>query len=413
MYRSLWLLGAFVALIAVAIGLGGGLASADTSGANASGYVWIDNNSPDPVTTYAWVDATGGTAIASTNCDDCADTVALPFTFTYFGTDYTEVDIGTNGLLGLNTADPNSCNENYNWNDLPIPQDDTDCSSNGWGANPLIAPWFDDLDPGECGDVYYNTFGSAPDRTFVVEFSDVCHNDCFDCAPGEGITFEAILSEGSNDLKFQYQDAFFGTGSGDISEENNGGTATVGLDKDATTGLQYSNNATVITDGLAILFTTQAPEPTPTATQPAPTETPGPEGGLSLSVGDTSVSAGEDVDVTATVVDGAGNPVAGVDCTFSIASQPGSDAAVDAGPVATDATGEATTTLHAGSTPGTVQVQADCGAFTEILDVVVSPALPSTGAGDRSTGLPLWMWALAAGLAALGLGALRFRARRV
>src|SRR5437879_5226688 len=34
---------------------------------------------------------------------------------------------------------------------------------------------------------------------------------CFDCAPGEGITFETILFEG-NEIKVQYMDALFGSG---------------------------------------------------------------------------------------------------------------------------------------------------------------------------------------------------------
>ena len=250
----------------------GGLGSvrADTSGPNATDYVWIDNNAPDPVTDFNWMDATGGTLIpnasfqddgASSNDDDGWVTVGLPFTFNFFGTDYTQVDVSTNGFLSFDID--SDCNDNYNWDDSlgdelgnPIPHTDVDCDGDsGWGGNPLIAPWFDDLDPGECGKVYYDTFGDAPDRMFVVEFDDVCHNDCDDCAAGEGITFETILFEGSNDIKFQYQDTFFGTGDEDISEENNGGTATTGINKDGSTGLLYSWADTVLTDGLAVLYT--------------------------------------------------------------------------------------------------------------------------------------------------------------
>ncbi|MGB2693872.1 MAG: hypothetical protein WBD55_01650 [Dehalococcoidia bacterium] len=292
MHRFL-VLGAVVgAMLAASAAFAGG-AFADTSGDNPSGYVWTDTNAPDPTTTYNWMDATGGTLIASTDDDDSADVIPLPFTFYYFGAPNTEIAIGTNGLLSFNIADPNECNDNYNWGPddfgLPIPHDDADCEGDedGWGANPLIAPWFDDLDPGECGDVYYQTFGSAPNRTFVVEYSDVCHNDCFDCEPGEGITFEVILFEGSNDIKFQYMDAFFGVdgiikksalpkdgrsaaGGGTLQDNNNGNSATVGLDKDATVGLQYSHAQRVIDDELAVLFTTE-PVPTPTSTVPPPT----------------------------------------------------------------------------------------------------------------------------------------------
>jgi hypothetical protein len=270
----------FVTLVAALAGT----AEADISPANSSGYVWINNSPPDPQTTFTWVDATGGTILTSTDDDDNFDVVTLPFTFNFFGTDYTQIAIGTNGLLSFDTADAGGCNDNYNWGPdgfgSGIPHDDAICEDgfDGWGANPLIASWFDDLDPGECGDVYYQSFGTAPNQTFVVEFSDVCHNDCFDCAVGEGVTFETILYEGSNDLKVQYMDAFFGTGGegGEgIAESNNGASATTGINLDGTTGLQYSWKTASLSDGLAVLYTTQVPTPTPTASPPgAPTATP-------------------------------------------------------------------------------------------------------------------------------------------
>ena len=154
----------------------------------------------------------------------------------------------------------------------------------------------------------------------------------------------------------------------------------------------------------------EGPEPTPTAT------TPPPEGGdVTIEVSDDSVSAGDEVDITAKVVDDNGDPVAGEDCTFTIVSQPGDDASVEAGAVTTNAEGEATTGLDAGTTPGTIQVRADCGAFSDVLDVVVSPALPATGAGGTGSGAMPWPVALLAAAGALALAgtlSLRLRARR-
>src|SRR3990172_8090168 len=77
---------AVLALVALG-GRSGG--RADTSGPNASGYVWIDSNAPDPVVTFDWVDATDGTLSAISNADDNYEKVDLPFTFNFFGTDYT------------------------------------------------------------------------------------------------------------------------------------------------------------------------------------------------------------------------------------------------------------------------------------------------------------------------------------
>jgi hypothetical protein len=156
-----------------------------------------------------------------------------------------------------------------------------------------------------------------------------------------------------------------------------------------------------------------APPPSPTPTTPA-SETPQPPsatGGVSVSVSDDSPAPGDSVTVTATVTDADGNPNAGVECTFDVYSQPGSDASVDAGPVTTDANGQATTTLNVGSTVGTVEVLATCGPFTQVLAVEVGVGLPTTGGAAGSSDSAPWL-ALAAGLAALGLGALALRMRR-
>jgi hypothetical protein len=149
-----------------------------------------------------------------------------------------------------------------------------------------------------------------------------------------------------------------------------------------------------------------------TGAEPTPTGTPPGGGSVDVTVEDETVGVGEDVDVTATVVDENGNPVEGEECTFAIVDQPGDDASVEAGPETTDASGEATTTLHAGSTPGVVQVEATCGAFTEVLDVTVSPAaLPGTG-GQSNAGQSDRLLAFAAGLALLGMGTVGLAIRK-
>jgi hypothetical protein len=98
------------------------------------------------------------------------------------------------------------------------------------------------------------------------------------------------------------------------------------------------------------------------------------------------VKVGGEVEVTATVLDETGDPVAGVECSFSIHAQPGSDASVDPGPETTDAVGRATTTVSVGSTAGIVEVRADCDGISQVLSVeVILTALPPTGAsGDGS-----------------------------
>ncbi len=278
-----------VAAIAVVAVIGGGNnVRGDTGGPDSAGYTWFDSNAPEPQVAFDWIEP--GTGAPFENVDDGFITFDVPFAFTFYGQDYTQVDVSTNGFMSFDVG--NACNDGYNEfdgnNGQTIPANGN-CGDTEWGGNPLIAGWFDDLDPEECGSVIVNTVGEAPQRIFVAEYSGICHNECEICDTSESVTFEILLFEGSNHVKLQYKDAFFGTDSALIAQENNGGTATVGINKDGATGLQYSANETKLTDNLAVLFTTgglptSTPTPTPTPTRtptpsptPTATDTPGPQ----------------------------------------------------------------------------------------------------------------------------------------
>ena len=128
---------------------------------------------------------------------------------------------------------------------------------------------------------------------------------------------------------------------------------------------------------------------------------------------------GEDTELTFTVKDTDGNTVEGVDCTFSIVGPAGTDATLSSATGTTDANGDVSVTLPAGTTAETVQVQADCGDFGSFVqDVTVSPALPVTGAAlaaDGGFSVSLWamigalLVATAAGLTVFGWRSTRAR----
>jgi hypothetical protein len=80
---------------------------------------------------------------------------------------------------------------------------------------------------------------------------------------------------------------------------------------------------------------------------------------------------GETVDVTAEVLDG-GEPRPGVDCTFTIASQPGNDATLEAKTAATAENGEATVRLAVGSASGAIEIEVDCEGLPQQFTVEVS-----------------------------------------
>ena len=155
-------------------------------------------------------------------------------------------------------------------------------------------------------------------------------------------------------------------------------------------------------------------EPPPTSPTPTTGPTPPPpvcgtDGCVEIDTGDTTIAVGESTVLTFLVTDNSDNPVAGVDCTFSVVSGGGT---VDPATGTSDADGNVSTTYTAGDTPETAQVMVDCGAAygSQTLDVVVSAAaLPGTGLGDSSdNGLSTSIWSIAGALLAAAVAGLGF-----
>jgi hypothetical protein len=389
--------------IAMAVGLLA-LAGQEARTATAGNGYFFSGKAP-----FSWVDACAeGNVLAdiSDEDDEYQSEVAIGFPFTFFGTDYDNVEPTSNGVISFDEEG----NSEYDNEAIPTTE---------WEFAALF-PWWDDLDTEVAGQVCAATVGDAPNRAFVVEWDAVGDHNIG--VAEETISFEAVMCEATDNVVFQYLDAVFGDEK--YPDKDNAGEASVGIQESSANGLQYSFDEALIQDGQAIVFypssgsdsncvAAEEPptvEPTPTT---GPGETPQPPsatGGVSVSVSDDAPAPGDTVTVTATATDAGGNPVAGAECTFRIYSQPGDDASVDEGPVTTDANGQATTTLNVGSTVGTVEVLATCGVFNEVLAVEVGVGLPSTGGAIGSSDASTWLL-LAAGLAAFGLGALALRDR--
>ena len=140
----------------------------------------------------------------------------------------------------------------------------------------------------------------------------------------------------------------------------------------------------------------------------------------SLSVEGASTTPGSTSNVTATVLDNSGDPVEGAEVTFTITSQPGTDARWANGGLeitaTTGANGIATAVLTAGSTTGNIIIETVSGEKTSQVTVAVQSGLPTTGGAPplegSGSGVPAWQIAfLAAGAAAL-LGGFAIIVRR-
>jgi len=195
-----------------------------SGGPDAHGYVWTDSDEPGGPT-YAWREIIQHGGFISLGDDD-AVTVDLPFDFGFYGgTVFADsVTISSNGYLTFDT-------EGADGENTPIPS--------GAGPNAIIAPFWDDLDPGSGGIVlqYYD----AADTSFIVEFIQVPR-----AGGGGTYTFQVILQKDweslTGDIIFQYNDM-----QGEL------GSATIGIENaNATTGLEIAFDTTYVHNGLAV-----------------------------------------------------------------------------------------------------------------------------------------------------------------
>jgi subtilisin family serine protease/PKD repeat protein len=178
---------------------------------------------------FLWNDIVDGTRHALTG--DSSVTIPIGFSFTFFGTAFSNVTISSNGFLAFNAAGATS------FSNVPIP-------STG-SPNGIVAPFWDDLNPGVAGSVYSKLEGVAPNRRLTVSWVGVPH-----FTAGGAISFQAILREGSDDIIFQYKDVVFGTPGYDF-----GASATVGIENmEGTDGTQYSYNQPSLSDATAFRY---------------------------------------------------------------------------------------------------------------------------------------------------------------
>ncbi|MBU1627566.1 hypothetical protein KKB18_09380, partial [bacterium] len=169
---------------------------------SVSGTVTNISYEYDDSASFSWIDTTSGTSLSLS--DEGYQTVNIGFTFDYYGSPYTQIIISANGFLKFGSA----AQDFYNI-----------CIPNTSEPNNMLALYWDDLNPAYgSGIIYYKTFGTAPDRYFVVEFNNVY---IYGISSSAG-TFEAILYEGSNEIKYQYKDVNFGN-----SNYNYGKSATI------------------------------------------------------------------------------------------------------------------------------------------------------------------------------------------
>jgi hypothetical protein len=137
------------------------------------------------VSTVPFAPEAAPTVSAGPNCDDCLwVNNPIGFTFAFFGRSYDKINIGSNGLVGfgVNTMQDGCCRgdliplNNVNNNIIALGQTD-------WMPNAVQRA------------IRYETRGFAPNRRFVLQFTNVP-----EFAGNGRLTVQLVLSEGSNQI---------------------------------------------------------------------------------------------------------------------------------------------------------------------------------------------------------------------
>jgi hypothetical protein len=112
-------------------------------GADAFGYTWTITGD-EQATPFEWQDiSTIGTAVALFDDDYTVTPMAIPFNFPFYGVDYTQVYIGSNGLVGFdptnlsslgNTILPNG----FVPNAVSSPRSGMTCNARGGWVHPHL-----------------------------------------------------------------------------------------------------------------------------------------------------------------------------------------------------------------------------------------------------------------------------------
>ena len=189
-----------------------------SGGPDAAGYRWIDSDAPSGPA-YVWDDivATGTMLTSISGCDDCSQQQPLSFSFPFYGNNFSGIYVSSNGFVSLGTGSSSLSN-------VALPS--TSAPTN------LIAAFWDDLNPGSGGDVYFKDYG---DRA-IIQFNNV-----YPYSGSGSFTFQIVLK--SDGTVFYYYKSMSGTLTG----------ATAGVqNQTGAIGLTVVYNTSYIKNNLAV-----------------------------------------------------------------------------------------------------------------------------------------------------------------
>ncbi len=197
-------------------------------GPDGSGYYWIDSDQLGGPT-FSWEDITStGTLVTGLDDDNYVGPYGIGFGFTYYGTTYNSLYIGSNGLIGFSPTDLDVRAKKS------IPTDTT--------PNNFLAWMWDDLDPTNANNPGSQVFMYNDASHCVIQFVNYPE---YGAAAGDIINAEIILFDDGT-VKFQYLTIAPGF---DIA------SSTIGIENaTGTDGLEVAYLTPYLKNNLAIQF---------------------------------------------------------------------------------------------------------------------------------------------------------------
>jgi len=163
----------------------------NAGGPDTYGYYWIDSDEPGgPV--YSWYDISGvGTNIvAGLQDDNYIGPYTIGFDFPFYGNNQSEIYIGSNGIIGFDSAEMDAHTETT----LP----------NAAAPNNILAWMWDDLNPLDDGNEGAAVYIYSTATQCIIQFNDYPE---YRGDPGDVLTAQVILDiDGTITYQYQYID---------------------------------------------------------------------------------------------------------------------------------------------------------------------------------------------------------------
>ncbi|MEO8285148.1 MAG: kelch repeat-containing protein [Chloroflexota bacterium] len=216
---------------------------------------------PTPAcSTYSVASTAGATVVPGTvdtgnHCFDCSTAVDLPFPVTLYGQVFTLAQVGADGYMSFGAT--------YNYNPTCMPAS---------AMTYAILPFWTEQNTAAPGKgIYTLVSGTAPNRTFYIEWRNCLYNGPTGCLQNGDTSYEVVFQEGASSFQVVYGAMGSAVGGVDIIAR--------GVQRNDALYTQVSCGTAAVAAGERLTYTSAAAvcptnTPVPTSTQPASTSTP-------------------------------------------------------------------------------------------------------------------------------------------